>query len=324
MKPLPSRSEKPAATAGASAWHEQRERSHVWAIRLLVALALGFGRPVARALLWPITLYFLCFAPAARRASRHYLQRVLGRTPTWREVFRHFHTFAAVALDRIWLVKGKTEGFDLHIEGGEETKPVRESGEGIYFLGAHLGSFEALRALGIEGVARPVSMVMYPENARKIQAILQALSPKAPLNVIAIGSRGSTLQIRDHLDDGGLVGVLGDRHLPHEAANARLAPRQLPFLGQNVAFSDGPLRLALLLKRQVFFMAGVYEGGRRYRLCFQRLADFREPPADLREREAWVEQALQRYVALLESLCHQHPFNWFNFYDYWQDETKSV
>jgi predicted LPLAT superfamily acyltransferase len=321
MSPPMGRTDKPSAP---SAWHVQRERSHVWAIRLLVALALGLGRPVARALLWPISLYFLCFAPTARRASVHYLQRVLGRPPAWREVFRHFHTFAAVALDRIWLVKGKTKGFDLHIEGGEETRPVRESGEGIYLLGAHLGSFEALRALGMEGAARPVAMVMYPENARKIQAILEALSPDAPLNVIAIGSRGSTLQIRDWLDEGGLVGILGDRHLPSETANSRLAPRQLAFLGQEVAFSDGPLRLALLLKRQVFFMAGLYEGGRRYRLCFKRLADFREPPADLHAREALIDQALVSYVSLLESLCRQHPFNWFNFYDYWQDESEAA
>jgi len=28
---------------------------------------------------------------------------------------------------------------------------------------------------------------------------------------------------------------------------------------------------------------------------------------------------LQRYVALLESMCRDAPYNWFNFYDFWAE-----
>ena len=63
-------------------------------------IAVHLGRPVARLLLPPIALYFLLFSPAPRRHGRRFLRRALGREPQWREQYRQFHNFAAVALDR--------------------------------------------------------------------------------------------------------------------------------------------------------------------------------------------------------------------------------
>jgi predicted LPLAT superfamily acyltransferase len=96
----------------------------------------------------------------------------------------------------------------------------------------------------------------------------------------------------------------------------------LPFLGQPAPFSDGPLRLAALLRQRVFFMAGLYHGGARYSLRFEPLADFRATAGPALEAE--VEAALQRYVALLESICREAPYNWFNFYDFWASDAAST
>ena len=120
-----------------------------------------------------------------------------------------------------------------------------------------------------------------------------------------------------------LVGLLGDR-LPPAAAGPATSARgkvvQIPFLGQPAGFSDGPLRLAMLLRRRVIFMAGLYRGGGRYDVRFETLADFRQAPADAPAREQLVLQALRQYVARLETLCREAPYNWFNFYDYWNED----
>jgi predicted LPLAT superfamily acyltransferase len=47
------------------------------------------------------------------------------------------------------------------------------------------------------------------------------------------------------------------------------------------------------------------------------LADFSERPTDAGAREQQIRQALSAYVAHLESLCREAPYNWFNFYDFW-------
>jgi len=85
-------------------------------------------------------------------------------------------------------------------------------------------------------------------------------------------------------------------------------------------FSDGPLRLAMLLKRRVMFMSGIYRGGRRYDVSFETLADFTSPPRDPAEREAQIKAALQAYVERLELLVRDAPYNWFNFFDFWNED----
>jgi predicted LPLAT superfamily acyltransferase len=309
----------------AAEWAARAERSNLLALRLMAWIALRLGRRVARGLLHPITLYFLCFAPAPRRHSARFLARALGRPPSWPERYRHLHHFASVVLDRVYFVRGHTELFDIAIEGQGLLDAALAEGRGAVLLGAHVGSFEALHAISGWRPGTGVAMAMFPDNARKIQGVLQALAPDFKLHIIAIGRSGSSLAIRDWLDQGGLVGLLGDRFLASEGAAAGCTT--LPFLGTPAHFSDGPLRLAQLLRRQVIFMSGLYCGGNRYQLRFQALADFRSPavpgpPAEPGAREARVQQALQAYVSRLEALARERPDNWFNFYDYWCEEVE--
>ena len=307
-----------AAQAAQAAWAARRERGSLVLLRLMAWLAVTAGRPLTRLLLHPITLYFLLMAREPRRHSARYLARVLGRPARWHEQYRHFHAFASTVLDRVYFVRRQNQAFSIRMRGDTHCEDTLAAGRGGFLLGAHLGSFESLQAAGHSLSHMPVTMVMYPDNAQKIQAVLRALAPDLDLPVIGIGRPGSTLAIRDALDAGHLVGLLGDRFLA--ADRARAPAIELPFLGQPAPFSDGPLRLAMLLRRRVLFMVGLYEGGRHYNLRFELLADFREPPATPALREQAVRAALEAYVQLLEKLCRESPYNWFNFHDFWHED----
>jgi predicted LPLAT superfamily acyltransferase len=208
--------------------------------------------------------------------------------------------------------------FSLDVVNEKLVDDTLAEGRGAFLLGAHVGSFEALHAVGASRPRLKVAMVMYPENARMIHAVLEAIAPDFKLGIIPIGQRGSSLAIRDWLDAGGLVGLLGDRFLPADAA--RSAPVTIPFLGVPAPFTDGPLRLAMLLKRRVVFMVGLYRGGNRYEIMFDTLADFSDPPNEPAERERLVHQALVAYVERLEALVREAPYNWFNFHDFWHED----
>jgi predicted LPLAT superfamily acyltransferase len=131
------------------------------------------------------------------------------------------------------------------------------------------------------------------------------------------------LALRDWLDGGGLGGLLADRTLSGgDEGGQRGNNVTLSFLGQPAVFNDGPFRLAALLRRKVFFMAGLYLGGARYDVRFEPLADFSERVADPAERERRIRAAVEAYVARLEALCREHPYNWFNFHDFWLEDTN--
>lgn len=291
-------------------WSRRRERSHVWVLRLMTGFSLRAGRRLGRVVLHAIVAYFLLFAPSARRASRAYLERVLPRRVGVRDLYRHLLWFATTIHDRVFLLQGGGRGLQVEVVGAPALLQALAGGRGALLVGAHLGSFEVLRVLGQQRAGLRVAMAMYEDNARKLQTTLQAINPGLGEDIIALGRLESMLAVRDRLDAGGVVGLLADRTLDAGAQQA------LPFLGAPAHFPLGPWRLAALLRRPVFFMAGLYLGGNRYQLRFEPLADF--SALARAERAAAQDAALRRYVATLEATVRAQPWNWFNFYDFWE------
>ena len=297
-------------TPGQAAWAHTPERSNMLMLRLMTWISLRLGRRVGRVVLHPIAAYFLLFAPASRRASGDYLRRALGRPPGWRDRYRHFFTFAATIHDRVYLVNRRFELFDFEVHGEAELRRLLAGGKGLFLMGAHLGSFEAIRALGRRDADLRVAMVMHQDNAQKLNAMLAAINPEAVQDVIGLGQIDSMLKVRERLDEGCVVGMLADR----TPGKDTLVPVQI--LGAYANLPLGPLRMAALLRRPVLFMTGLYLGGNRYAIHFEPLADFSGVARG--GRDAALKAAVDRYAALLDRYCRKAPYNWFNFFDFWQ------
>lgn len=294
-----------------SGWVDKPERSNTLAIRFIVWVALTLGRRVARFFLFPISLYFFLFAGEARAASRKYLRKVLGREPRASDGFRHVHAFASTILDRVFLLNGRFDKFNVHTHVDAAAQAMIASQQGCILLGAHLGSFEITRAFADEVKARTVNVVMYEENARKLNAVLKAINPEQSQQIIGLGKVDSMLRVQQALQRGEFIGILADRGLEHDGAGVAL-----DFLGEPAKFPSGPLRMAYMLKSPVLFMAGVYRGGNRYDLYFEGLVDMGNPQGA--PRGELICRAQQRYVERIEHFCRDAPYNWFNFYDFWK------
>jgi hypothetical protein len=296
----------------AADWRQQQEKSHLAILRLMVWISLTFGRQIGRVVLYGIAAYYVLFAAAARRASRAYLGRALGRWAEWSDGFRHVLSFASTIHDRIYLLNDRFDLFDIEVVGAEGLLSSLQKQPGALLIGAHLGSFEVLRAVGRGRAGLKVAMLMYAENARKINATLAAINPAATEDIIELGRMDSMLVARDRLDQGYVVGMLADRGLGDDATV------DCEFLGEMAPFPVGPWRMAAMLRRPVFFMAGLYLGGNRYRIHFERLADFSATPRG--EAAAAIEAAQRHYAARLAHYCRLAPYNWFNFFDFWRRE----
>jgi len=316
------------ATPAAGDWAHTPERSNLLVLRFFCWLALTCGRRVARLVLAPISFYFLLFSPTQRRHIKRYLARTIGEERmNWRDGYRLIHSFSAVVLDRVFFLRGRHELFSFDVKGAPALDAEVDSGRGAFLVGAHVGSFEAVgasRYTSADPDQLRLAMLMYPDNAQQINGVLNAISePRFRPEVIALGRPEAMLRLRDWLDAGGLAGLLADRTLPRteDTAGQRGDSIEIPFLGRNASFNDGPFRLAALLRRKVFFMAGLYLGGARYEVRFEPLADFSEGATGA-EREAQIRSALEAYVARLEALCREHPHNWFNFHDFWLEDAS--
>ncbi|MHB0991172.1 MAG: LpxL/LpxP family acyltransferase [Burkholderiales bacterium] len=297
-------------TAPAQHWTATPERSNMTMLRIMTWISLHLGRRASRLILHGIAGYFLLFSPRSRNASRAYLQRALDRRPQWADLYRHFFSFASTIHDRIYLVNRQFDLFDFELHGTELLLDLHAEGRGLFLLGAHLGSFEVLRSLGLAHPDIQVAMVMHEAHAQRVNAILAVINPTAMQDIIGLGKIESMLSVRERLDAGYLVGMLADRAPTDDSM------RPVQFLGKTAYMPEGPLRMAALLRRPVLFMTGLYLGGNRYRIHFDALADFTDTPRS--ERSAAVAQAMTDYAALLERYCRATPYNWFNFFDFWQ------
>jgi len=296
------------------AWRAQGERGNLAAVRLITWITRNLGHRIGRTLLLPICGYFIAFAPRARRASRAYLERVLATPVGMAQVFRHFHVFASTLLDRIEMLSRGGGRFDLRVHGLPALEVILARGRGCLLVGSHLGSVEILRAFGERHRNLTINLVMHEGNALANSRWLRQMAPELAARIITPGEAGTLLRVRECLDRGEIVAMLGDRPFGSE----RTTP--CDFLGARARFPSGPMLTASVLGVPVVAFFCLYESDLRYDVHFEVLAERVELGAGRRDQRdealvPWVE----RYVRKLESHARQAPYNWFNFYDFWQD-----
>ena len=273
--------------------------------------ALNLGRAPTRLILPPIVLYFLLAASKARKASRSFLQRALPQPPTVRDVARHFYYFASTILDRVFLVVGNYRLFDTRVHNPEVLLEQVDKGQGCILMGAHLGSFEVLRSLGITYKHLPIKVLMYKRPGEWIMKLLDALNPQIADSVIPLYQPNTLLMASEFVAQGGVIGMLADR-VDNESKTVRC-----DFLGKPTDFPSGPIALAAAFKVPVILIFGLYRGGNRYDLHFELFTEHVSLPRERREEE--MQKWMQKYADRLGHYARLAPYNWFNFYDYWHE-----
>ncbi len=298
-------------------WRSHKERSTPSMVRLIVRIAATLRRPVVRPLLYPIVAYFLLTSPAARAASRDYLRRVLGRNPRWRELWKHFFVFASCTLDRIFLLSNRHQSIEVDVDRPEEVRASVAGKPGCLLFVAHFGSAESLRLIAVDQRNLPLSILLDRNHGRMLTELLDELNPELARSVIDASERGPNLvlTLKEAVEAGRMLGIMVDRALDSDRTVA------VDFLGGRARFPVGPWQMAHALGVPIILGFGVYHGGNRYAAHFELFTERLHLPRE--SREAAIAGFAQRYAQRLEEYVRGAPYNWFNFYDYWQAELPT-
>ena len=295
-----------------SDWKQRPEAGGRLAIWMIRGVARHAGRTVARLLLVPISVYFTLVRGPERRASIEYLSRVLGRPAGLLDGMRHVHTFAATILDRVFLLGGRIDEFDVTMRGLDAIHAALDQRRGVLLFGSHLGSFEVLRVLARKRPEYTIRVVLDKAQSPAMTQLLDELNPEIAAGVIDASQDGPliVMAIQQACSQGAMVALLVDRVRGEEPSLPAL------FLGEEARFPTAPWLIAAVLKVPVVLGFGLYRGGNRYDLDFEVFADTVQAPRG--ERAAALAALIHRYASRLETFARSAPYNWFNFYDFWR------
>jgi len=112
-----------------------------------------------------------------------------------------------------------------------------------------------------------------------------------------------------------MLGIMVDRALVSDRTVA------VNFLGGRARLPVGPWQMAHALGVPIILGFGVYRGSNRYTAHFELFSERLHLPRA--SRETAIAESAQRYARRLEKYVRDAPYNWFNFYDYWQPEPPA-
>ena len=310
-------------------WSRLAERGSVLGLKTVFACYRFLGERAAQWLLYPITGYFFLTGREARAASLDYLRRVHRlnglAAPGWRDSFRHMLAFGQSGLDKLAAWLGELNGRQINFPDRPELLRLIASGRGAVLIGAHLGNLEMMRALAVNEQLATVNAVVYTEHAQRFNEMLKQANADFGVNLIQVSHLGpdTAILLKDKVEQGELVVIVGDRTPPAERSSGRVS--RVEFLGEEAPFAQGPFILASLLDCPVylfFCLREKSENSHSYRIHLELFADRIDLPR--RMRLPRLQEYMQRYAKRLEHHCLQAPEQWFNFYDFWQPITPKT
>jgi predicted LPLAT superfamily acyltransferase len=305
------------ARASPRRWTGQ-SRGGVFGHWFFITLTRAFGRTLAYWVIYPVTLYFLITAPAARAASREFLRRAVGPTDWPRSMirsYRHLLAFARTMVDRaLFRTRGKS-AFRYTEEGIHRIQEAAAAGKGAVLLTAHVGNWELAGGLLPGAAAEKLAVVAYEGERERIAQFMKR-SGGPQFRIIDVGRDFlASLEMIRALRGGALLAMHGDRPIGGQVIS-------VPFLGREARFPVGPFLLAAVSGAPLIATFSLQVGPADYRFFAnepQRLSFTAGQSRDDQLR-VWVEQ----YVGVLESLARQYPYQWFNFYDFWDAPPPPV
>jgi len=263
----------------------------------------------------PVAAYFSFVSPDIP-ATIDYQRRVFGPQPRWKQrwfICKHFFAFGLMIIDRFAILSGKARSYSFSFDGEQHLREAIAQGRGVVLLNAHFGNWEVGGKL-LERTEAIVNIAGFDRESSSVRDMLDGASQARFRYIKLAGSPTDVLPLLAALRRGEIIAMLGDRAYGTPVT-------YVPFLGEPAPFPVGPYLLASLAGAPLLHVFSVREPGGHYRFI-----GF--PPEHLttpahRDRPGFLSDCATRYAQRLEALVRRHPFQWYNFYPFWNPPPQS-
>lgn len=298
-------------------WSSLEERGPLIGIFFISILYKLCGRALCQLIGWPLVLYYYLTGTAQRNASKIFLKKVFtiqGRhqDPTFKDSLYHFMNFFNMALDKFSAWVGHSSVQDV-TENSITCLKNMMLNKGGMILVSHLGNMEFCRAVSQIDHQKQLHILLHTKNAKRYNQMLKFFNPDVNINIIEVTEVGTDtiIYLKDRVNEGDFVVIAADR-FPVKGDN-RVS--YVPFLGDNAPFSQGPYILASLLECPVYTAAAIKEE-KKYHVNVDLFSE--KIVLDRKNRPEQLQTYAHQYAQYLEQLALKYPYQWYNFFDFWQ------
>ena len=222
-----------------------------------------------------------------------------------RAVTRHF---GRSGLDTIRIQRLRPEELlaAVEIEGWEHVERALSYGRGVFFLTAHIGSWEVAALVTGLKLEAGLSVVNRPLDNPYLELELDRLRKLYGNDVF--GKRNIAREMLRQLKSGGGVGILIDQRVREDQGV------EVPFFGHSAWTHPILARMARKTCAPVVPIFALREAPGRYSLRYE------EPllVEDLTEAERGDGPLTARYMAVLEAAIRKDPEQWLWYHDRWK------
>lgn len=277
------------------AWRGKTGGTH-WMQRALVWIIRNTDIRVAYAVmhLW-LAWYIL-----VRRNERHgaYLfhrHRGRSRLQAAADVYRSFYHFGKAIIDRFAVYAGVP--FEVVVENRELYYGRVNSSEGFVMLFTHVGNTE-MAGYFLSTPDKRLHILAYGGESPVVMEHRRQVLERNNIDMITVQPEDNShiYRIGEVLQAGDVLAIAADRRMGDTTVSC-------PFMGAEARFPAGAFRICKALRKPVLLVFVIKESPTTYRAYCEQLQPDNTLP--------------QQYAQRLEQMAVNHPYEWFNFYDFW-------
>ncbi len=278
---------------------------------IFVQIIRRFGPLPAYALSALVSFRYALLDRQTGRALRAFRSH-LGLNTRFAHIYRHVFSFGVNLIDSLAFLTGTSRFLRFSRIGEDRIWELLEGGKGLILLSAHVGNWEVAANLLPHDRELTVNVVMRDNERESIRRVLKPATEKRRVNVIAVSDDAldTMLRLQAALRRNEVVCFLGDRVMGHEES------REMVFLGEKARFPTGPFLIGAITGAPIVTVLTVKKGLRDYVHRAYMSASLEGARGG--ERSARVDEAMRQFVSTLEQTVREHPYQWFNFYDFWR------
>ena len=309
-------------------WFEVKEvGGSLWHFRFMLWITCHLPLRIVELCTAIVCFFFWLGASPVRKRSKAYLKRlfaVRGKRMPFMATYKHVLSFALSMIEKLLGWRGAIKLNRVETQGDDLDKLVEQldRGEGAFLICSHLGNMEMLRSLtGYGEIHTHRQFKVFPvvdfSGTSKFNALLHELNPDLMNSVLDANKMGvdSAVWMKEQVAAGNVVAIAGDR----TSANSQGRNIEMNFLGDPANFPEGAFTLASILNAPIYFTFAIRKHDFDIRTPYEMHVVKAATSFDCsrRERPRKIKDLVREYVQLLEKLSLRHPYQWYNFYNFW-------